>query len=75
VRIHLVFDTSAVMREFPDLRDQFRPAYTRLWEQMAAEIVRVFPQDIEPDRTVPASTCKGARNRAIQSGWAALSGS
>jgi hypothetical protein len=49
VHIHLVFDTSAVMREFPLLRDQVRPAYTRLWEQMAPEIVRVFPQDVEPD--------------------------
>jgi hypothetical protein len=49
VHIHFAFDTSAVMREFPDLRDQVRRAYTRLWDQMAAGIARVFPQDIEPD--------------------------
>ena len=49
VHIHLVFDTAAIMEEFSDLRDQVRPMLTRLWVQMAAEIVRVFPQEVEPD--------------------------
>jgi hypothetical protein len=49
VHIHLVFGTSAVMREFPAHRHQFRSAYTRLLERMAAEIVWVFSQDIQPD--------------------------
>ncbi len=49
VHIHLIFDTSTVMTEFPELRDQVRTAYTRLWSEMAAEIARVFTQDIDPD--------------------------
>jgi hypothetical protein len=49
VHIHLVFDTSAVMREFRDLRDQVRPAYQALWDEMAANVIRLFPQDAEPD--------------------------
>lgn len=49
VHIHLIFDTSVIMNELPEFRDQFRSAYTRLWSEMADGIARVFPQEIAPD--------------------------
>lgn len=49
VHINLLFDTSSLMAEFPELRDQFRLVYQSLWTEMAARIGPMLSQEWVPD--------------------------
>jgi hypothetical protein len=49
VHIHLVFETSDIMARCGNRRDDVRQAYIELWKILRDEVVRIFPQDCEPD--------------------------